>query len=407
MSQYFEKVAAKRLSAVEVSRDKSHQHEFNGSKELRSVLGTDSGEKRDFKATFIWFGREDAGLTSESVITWYDARKNHPTRSEFRLYFPDNEVMTLASEGDTIFIAKRRGDSLMIIVAQSESTIENQLLWLFALTSPAAEENKYELSEIGNADRELDFPVRYILDELGIDIEEPETDFLDSILERYKGVFPITKAFSAIARSSLNGVNAIDDPDYALMAWMNHEEKLFRRLERHIIEKRLKNGFMTGEEIDVDAFLSFSMSVHQRRKSRAGYALENHLEEIFMLHNIHYSRGKETENKAKPDFLFPGHKEYHDQQFPPDMLTCLGVKTTCKDRWRQVLSEARRINGKHLLTLEPGISENQTDEMRGHALQLVLPAAIFGSYSANQRAWLMSVIDFIKMLATRRKRIIL
>jgi hypothetical protein len=29
----------------------------------------------------------------------------------------------------------------------------------------------------------------------------------------------------------------------------------------------------------------------------------------------------------------------------------LGVKTTCSDRWRQVLAEADRIQLKHLLTL--------------------------------------------------------
>lgn len=46
--------------------------------------------------------------------------------------------------------------------------------------------------------------------------------------------------------------------------------------------------------------------------------------------------------------------------------TMLGVKSTCKDRWRQVLSEAKRIDNKHLATLEPGISENQTAEMQAH-----------------------------------------
>ena len=41
----------------------------------------------------------------------------------------------------------------------------------------------------------------------------------------------------------------------------------------------------------------------------------------------------------------------------------LAVKSTCKDRWRQILAEADRLPVKHLLTLEPGISVAQTDEM--------------------------------------------
>ena len=41
----------------------------------------------------------------------------------------------------------------------------------------------------------------------------------------------------------------------------------------------------------------------------------------------------------------------------------LGAKSTCKDRWRQVLAEDEKISRKHLLTLEPGISEPQTHQM--------------------------------------------
>ena len=222
-------------------------------------------------------------------------------------------------------------------------------------------------------------------------------------MERYKGVFPVTREFSTIARSSLKDVSPLHDPDAALLAWMNQEEKLFRRLERHIVQQRLRDGFIAENETDVEGFISFSMSVHQRRKSRAGYALERHLEEIFMLHKIHYSRGKETERKAKPGLIFPGHKEYHNQQYPAHLLTMLGVKTTCKDRWRQVLTEAQRINQKHLITLEPGISENQTEEMQAKALQLVLPAALHSSYSVLQQHWLIDVAEFIDLVLRRQR----
>jgi hypothetical protein len=49
------------------------------------------------------------------------------------------------------------------------------------------------------------------------------------------------------------------------------------------------------------------------------------------------------EHKSKPDFIFPGIAEYHDPHFDLNKLTMLGVKTTCSDRWRQVLAEADRI----------------------------------------------------------------
>lgn len=82
----------------------------------------------------------------------------------------------------------------------------------------------------------------------------------------------------------------------------------------------------------------------------------------------------------------------------------LAVKTSCKDRWRQVLAEADRIRTKHLLTLEPAISRIQTGEMQGQGLQLVLPASLHSTYQADQRAWLMGVGDFLAAVRDLRGR---
>jgi hypothetical protein len=109
-----------------------------------------------------------------------------------------------------------------------------------------------------------------------------------------------------------------------------------------------------------------------------------------------------TENRAKPDFVFPEISQYHNPDFPAIRLTMLGVKSTCKDRWRQVLSEANRIERKHLFTLEPGISENQTGEMAHHLLTLVLPKNLHGSYKAAQQRDLLSMQSFIELAKERQ-----
>jgi hypothetical protein len=385
LSQYFDQVAIKRLSAVEVDIAISHQHEFNGSRVLKELLGTGSGEKIQFPTIFLWLGKENEALSSEGFVTWYDARISHPTRSEYRLYFPTTDVSEMAKAGDLMLIAKRTNGSLMIIIAATGTSIESQLLWLFKISVQS--EFEFTLQDIRkDDDKEVDFAVRFILDELG----------------KFGGILPTTKEFSLLTRQTLKDVNALDDPDATLMAWMNYEEKLFRRMERHDVEKRLKTGFVSDAGTDVDGFLKFSLSVQNRRKSRAGLALENHLEAIFQIHKIRYSRVAETENRAKPDFLFPGPEEYHDSSFDSHLLTMLGVKTTCKDRWRQVLSEASRIPNKHLLTLEPGISQNQTDEMSAQNLQLVLPSAIHETYSKMQKSWLLDLKDFVKIVVSRQ-----
>jgi hypothetical protein len=112
LSQYFEGIAIKRLSAVEVDTDVSNQHEFNGSKPLRNLFGDD---RRTCNARFLWFGGENEGISSDGKITWYDARERHPTRSEYRLYFKRNDVMDLAKENDLLLVAKRPGDEFFII----------------------------------------------------------------------------------------------------------------------------------------------------------------------------------------------------------------------------------------------------------------------------------------------------
>lgn len=94
LSQYFDAVAAKRLSEVEANPAKSHQHEFNGSKALQQVLGTNhNGEKIFFNARLIWMGEENESVTADARLSWYDSRFDIPGRKEWRLYFPANRCI--------------------------------------------------------------------------------------------------------------------------------------------------------------------------------------------------------------------------------------------------------------------------------------------------------------------------
>lgn len=66
-----------------------------------------------------------------------------------------------------------------------------------------------------------------------------------------------------------------------------------------------------------------------------------------------------------------------------------------------MLSEAERIDQKHLLTLEPGISENQTDEMQAKSLRLVVPKKLHATYKQSQQDWLMDISEFIAEVQKR------
>lgn len=396
LASFFSGIATKRLSAVEARPERSNQHEFNGVVALKQLLGS---TRRSFDAHFLWLSDdEQEALSCYDFATWYDARERHPNRSEYRLYFPSTPVTAKASDGDLLVVARTPDDSLLILIAKSGSTAEAQVRWLFDLR--VIQSNLFTVKEIPANQPVPGFAGRFILEELGIDTTPEAPDQLEILLNRFGASFPATNEFSEFARKSVPEVSA-EDPDAALIAWMEREEALFRTLERHIVGERLKAGFGSGEP-DVDAFVKFSLSVQNRRKSRAGYALENHLESILRSWRVNYSRGGKTENNARPDFLFPGASEYRSPTFPEARLTMLGVKSTCKDRWRQILSEAARIRPKHLLTLEPGITENQTAEMQSQSVQLVLPKALHPTYSSAQQAWLIDLGSFLTLVQRRQ-----
>ena len=402
LSHLFTGVVAKRLAAVEAEPVTSNQHEFNGTTALKQLLGAERIER--MPARFIWLGGENEGMSADGFLTWYDARERHPTRSEWRLYFPSNDVMDLASEGDLLLIARRPDGSLLVVVAPAESSIERGLFWLFGVGDDVGQRFLFE--DIEGGDRELDFAARFILDELGIETEEPEENRIDELVAAIVGdghfEFPTTRFVSELARDNAEAPDPRDDPDAALLAWLEFEEALFRRLERAYLGTRIRAGFLEDGEPDVDSFVSTALSVLNRRKSRMGLSLENHIEATVQAWGLRYERGAQTEGKSKPDFLFPGAAEYHDQSFDAGLLAMLGVKSTLKDRWRQVLAEAARIGEKHLLTLQPGISDNQMTEMQRHQLRLVVPVALHGAYGPAATGWLMPFREFLGLVRLRQ-----
>ncbi|MCY4498602.1 MAG: type II restriction endonuclease [Rhodospirillaceae bacterium] len=392
LRDHFRGVGAKRLTAVDAEPNSSNQHEIGTTAAMRrEFLG--EGPKSTFPAVYIWLGRDQDAVTVHSWATYYDAREHQPDRApEWRLYYPSNAVTETMNEGDALFLALDTTGSLYFIIAPPRSTSEDQLSWLFGVEP----RKRFEVLGFRDEGPELDFAAHFILDELGIEFEEPDASSLDTIIEPLGTTFPPTATFSKLARDSLQNVSPLDDPDAALLTWLSHEEALFRRLERRIVADRLETGFVDTEGADVDGFIRFSLSVQNRRKSRMGHSLEHHLEAVFIAHNVRYVRGAVTESRQRPDFLFPSLEDYEAAPLGgAPGLHMLGAKSTCKDRWRQVLVEAAKIPRKHLLTLEPSISSAQTNQMAGHDLQLVVPQPIHATYTPVQRHWLWTLDDFI------------
>ncbi len=287
---YFAGVGVKRLSAVDANPRRSNQHEVGITVDMRrQFLGED--QRRRFPAVYVWLGQDQDGFTAEGTTTHYDARERQTDRApEWRLYYPSNHVTEAMREGDTLFLALARDGVLYFIAAPQGSTSERQLSWLFDLHPDG---QLFVSREVATDEPELDFAARFILDEIGIEFEDPDVDRLDAIIDRFGHEFPRAVDFSDLARLTLSDARAEDDPDMALVAWLSHEEALFRRLERRIVAARLEAGFLAANRVtDVDSFVRFSLSVQNRRKSRMGQSLEHHIEAVFRAHGIAYVRAQ-------------------------------------------------------------------------------------------------------------------
>ena len=390
LRSYFSGVAAKYLSAVDATPSKSNQHEI-GSNKFTAILGDPGKSKVVFEATFLYFNPDtDEPESCSDRVTWYDTRVEQPHRSaEYRLYYRRNAITELLREGDFCLIAMQPSGTLLIAIARPNSSDEYRLRHLFGMQQPL---DRWLVDSFIKESR-INLATRQILEALGVESDQDLTLDIDQLLTKFNKTFPTTKVFSKYARDTLpNPVSAIDDPDSALESWMEHEEILFRALERSIVKEKLVTGFA-----EVDDFISFSLSVQNRRKSRVGHALENHLSAVFDANAIRYERGARTENNSRPDFLFPGSLEYHDAEIGSPPLRMLGAKTTCKDRWRQVLTEAAKIPDKHLFTLETAISQNQLQEMHGSSLVIVSTPAVLATYQAPP-GMTICLHDFIKIV---------
>lgn len=222
-------------------------------------------------------------------------------------------------------------------------------------------------------------------------------------LENLDVDFPSSEVMSEAARAIEDKVynhakDILYNPDKKIIDWTNMEYTLFRALEHARYGEILKKGFQS-----VDEFVRVANMVLNRRKSRAGKSLEHHLSAIFDYNEIDYSSQAVTEGNKRPDFLFPSQEAYHDYSFSADYLVSLAAKTTCKDRWRQVLNEADRLKDKtkYLCTLQQGISGAQMDEMQSENVILVVPKPYIAAYPKDrrERIWTISrFVQYVKMI---------
>ena len=405
IKDYFVGAGGKFLALVDTPEG-SHQSEIGKASVFAGFLGDAPRRMKDgkgFEATFFWFSDdEDDRLAHASGASWYDSRQGKEHRAaEWRLYYGrGNPVMAKASPGDLCIVALKPDQTLAVIISPAGSTTAAQLARLFDIQTPDPLGDAATLAALTTT---LDAFSRWLLEELNISVSAETTGQLDAMLKKFGGGLPDTASMSAFARLTAKGIDALADPDQALVGWFDWEDKLFRELESVVVGEEVKpHLFEASGRVNVGALTEFFLGVHNRRKSRAGHAFAHHIRAVFAANATLFQSEVNTENSKKLDFMLPNGFLYRRQGIPQGLLIALGAKTTCKDRWRQVLSEAHQIPDKHLITLESNISGKQLDEMAAERLRLVIPKPrhwVFQSQHPGNDP--LTVADFLALAKSR------
>ena len=390
LSDAFTSVAVKEIAQVDIPHRGSNQHEINGTSPLRAFFKTAERLRTQIHWHYFSDGRDIE--SDEGSLTFYDAREKsveRTGRSEWRGYYT-GDFLSKATVGDLLVLAKTHEGELHGMIFEAGSNWLRSVMFLLKLQelSPLYQViDKDALKE-----NEVQLAKQLILDELGIVVPvtaQPSDQEL--MLKTFGKKIPNTKTLARFARDQMD-VNPAD-ADATLVRWIERETGLFYALERVLVQERIDRGFDSVED-----FLEYSISIQQSRRSRMGLSFQHHLGALFSANNLRFTAQARTEGKNRPDFLFPGEIAYQNPEFNAELLFMLAAKSTVKERWCQILVEADRISEKHLCTLEPGISKDQTDEMRRQKVQLVLPESLLRTYSPEQLASIWTLSEFVEFV---------
>ena len=366
---------------------------FLSANDTGATGGHQSGILISKSAVEMMFSRQElaqTGIPKRTIkIRWQD---DFETESCFTYYESKNELRITRFGRGFPFLKPEQTGALFVFTKQTDIDYSGYFL-----------ETDDEIEEFLDTFGISPTETNSLIDIQRVSAETQEKLSIQEFINNLDVDFPASDVMSAAARAieekTYDHIEYIRlNPDEKIISWTNMEYTLFRALEYARYGEIITKGFQS-----VDEFVRVANVVLNRRKSRAGKSLEHHLSAIFDGNCIEYSSQAVTEGNKKPDFLFPSQEAYHDHGFSVDYIVSLAAKTTCKDRWRQVLNEADRLRDKpkYLCTLQQGISGAQMDEMQAENVILVVPKPYIATYPKDRRdrIWTLArFVQYVKMI---------
>lgn len=366
------------ITANDTGKNGSHQAGFYIPKCAAPLLFDTPGIKGENKDKMVEVKWQDDFITRSRFIYYGQGTRNEYRITRFGKNFPFFEEDNV---GDLLIIAQHNEQYYYGFVLQTDQDIDDFFAY-FNLSSEMTNQLIDITQSISPKSR----------------LENGIKDIVDRLNE-----FPETRQMAEFAQCIYNNAHNITNkeicatPDEQILKWIDTEYLLFRQIEEKVYFPIYSKPFSNCQEL-----INLSNTILNRRKSRAGKSLEHHLATIFTAAKLEYEEQAVTEDNKKTDFLFPSSEAYHNLLFPSDKLVFLGAKTTCKDRWRQVLNEANRIDTKYLFTLQQGISKNQLREMKHENLKLVVPSVYRSSFDREFQPEIETLASFIEMVRQKQ-----
>ena len=398
------RVFLKRLAAVEIDPQRSNQHEFNAGR-LRRELGL-RGDPCRGNVDFLFYKADDVQpVVVQERYALYDARRNHPSRTEWRMYYTNLGVTKHAQVDDlmVLFRPDPTSQHLVAVIARWGTSVEESLVRQLASREPEqlikdlfvdstivdSETRRLLLRVIGRPAPQGDIKTypftSHALFQQAIDQER----------------MPTTAAMADAALGVLTDLGVTErEPDDFIYLALEAETALFMAIEEKLGNMRLSRVLMQNGS-DFHALMGFAMSFLQSRRSRRGQSLENHFRSLLNRLRIPHGYQCTTEPGKKPDFIFPSCEDYHDPTYPSDCLRMVGCKTRVRERHAQWLDEAVCIPLKFALCVDDGLTDALVGRYEGK-LRFFMPRQLLDSAYAERsiRPLLGSVADLIGELQT-------
>jgi len=134
-----------------------------------------------------------------------------------------------------------------------------------------------------------------------------------------------------------------------------------------------------------DIFYEIFKRAKQARVSRAGGSFEIHMMSALKSGGIPHA-AQNIFDGSKPDFVLPSGYIYRDPVLRRDLALVLTLKTTLRERWKQVVSESTNCP-IYLATLDESVPSRTLDKLKAKDITLVVPEKFktseFSEYQAH------------------------